>query len=90
MEMANELFDIPIVTKPEDFASSNLDELSGMTYLSYFLAEDGPGYRATLGWVRDQVKPTPVDNFDVSSGGGNDIKLTVLIQAKVGLTVVGF
>ena len=51
MRLANELFDIPTVIRPEDMASPDVDELSGMTYLSYFMAEDSPGYKATLNWV---------------------------------------
>ena len=67
METAERLFGIPLVVSPENFASENLDELSGMTYLSYFMAENAPGYNATLNWVRKQIDPMSVDNFDVSS-----------------------
>ena len=67
METAERLFGIPLVVSPKDFASENLDELSGMTYLSYFMAENAPGYNATLNWVRRQIDPMSVDNFDVSS-----------------------
>jgi len=66
MQLAMDLFDIPNVIRPEDLAGPNLDELSGMTYFSYFMAEGSPGFRATLNWVRTQISPTPVDNFDVS------------------------
>ncbi|KAL1437060.1 hypothetical protein MTO96_049063 [Rhipicephalus appendiculatus] len=43
MEKAREEFGVPLILTPEDLASSNLDELSGMTYLSYFINEDSPG-----------------------------------------------
>ena len=36
MEIAEREFRIPLVLEPEHFASPHLDELSGMTYLSYF------------------------------------------------------
>ena len=51
---------------PENFSSIDLDELSGMTYLSYFLNVDAPGYNATLDWVKDVIQPAAVNNFDVS------------------------
>ena len=44
MELAQKHFGIPMVMDPEDLASPDLDELSGMTYLSYFMKEeDSPG-----------------------------------------------
>ncbi len=58
-------FDIPQVVTPEDFASEYLDELSGMTYLSYFMAKKTPGFKATLKWVQETISPTQVNNFTV-------------------------
>ena len=37
MELAGRHFNIPLVLEPEALASPHLDELSGMTYLSYFM-----------------------------------------------------
>ena len=37
MELAQRHFNIPLVLEPEYLASPHLDELSGMTYLSYFM-----------------------------------------------------
>ena len=51
---------------PENFSSIDLDELSGMTYLSYFLSVGAPGYNATLAWVKDVIQPAAVNNFGVS------------------------
>ncbi|XP_048246435.1 filamin-C-like isoform X1 [Haliotis rufescens] len=48
MMIAKDKFDIPLVVRPEDLASPHLDDLSGMTYLSYFMNVDSPGYTATL------------------------------------------
>ncbi|XP_058054906.1 filamin-A [Anopheles bellator] len=62
MNLAYERFGIPKVLEPEYLASRWLDELSGMTYLSYFMRPGGPGYRATLQWVNGQIK-RPVSNF---------------------------
>ena len=44
MEIAEQHFGIPMVLEPEYLSSPHLDELSGMTYLSYFMKEeDSPG-----------------------------------------------
>ncbi|KAI0234474.1 Filamin-C [Lamellibrachia satsuma] len=77
METAERLFGIPLVVSPENFASENLDELSGMTYLSYFMAEDAPGYNATLNWVRTQIDPMSVDNFDKDWNDGQVVSALV-------------
>ncbi|CAB3377794.1 Hypothetical predicted protein [Cloeon dipterum] len=70
MELAQREFQIPKVLEPEYLASPHLDELSGMTYLSYFMKEDSPGFHATLRWVNSQLPNTRVSNFtrDWNSG----------------------
>lgn len=65
MELAKREFDIPLVLRPEDLSSPDLDELSGMTYLSYFMKVDSPGYRATLNMIRRLLKKGTVNNFTV-------------------------
>lgn len=65
MELAKREFDIPLVVRPEDLSSPDLDELSGMTYLSYFMKVDSPGYHATLNMVRRLLKKGTVNNFTV-------------------------
>ena len=70
MEIAEREFRIPMVLEPEHFASPHLDELSGMTYLSYFMKEeDSPGYYSTLNWVKNQIPNFRINNFRVSSNG---------------------
>lgn len=66
IRMAKERFAIPTVLLPEDLANPNLDELSCMTYLSYFSKVGGPGYMATLRRVRSLAQDTEVGNFTVS------------------------
>lgn len=66
MYLARDEFSIPMILTPEDLASHNLDELSGMTYLSYFMKDDSPGYKATLGWVQKQLPQFNIRNFTVS------------------------
>ena len=46
-------------------SSSELDELSTITYLSYFVKERAPGYNASLAWVRIQMADERIDNFSV-------------------------
>lgn len=65
MEISKREFDIPVVLEPEYLASPYLDELSGMTYLSYFMKEGSPGFHATLRWVNSQLAHAPVRNFTV-------------------------
>lgn len=65
MNIAQHEFGIPKVLEPEYLASPWLDELSGMTYLSYFMKPGGPGYNATMRWVNSQTK-NGVNNFTVS------------------------
>ncbi|KFM80818.1 Filamin-A, partial [Stegodyphus mimosarum] len=63
MYLARDEFSIPMILTPEDLASHNLDELSGMTYLSYFMRDDSPGYQATLRWVQKQLPQFNIQNF---------------------------
>lgn len=65
MNIAQREFGIPKVLEPEYLASPWLDELSGMTYLSYFMKPGGPGYNATMRWANSQLKHE-VNNFTVS------------------------
>ena len=64
--MAKNEFHIPMVLEPEFLASPYLDDLSGMTYLSYFMKEGGPGYNATLNWAKKQLPEKNIKNFTVS------------------------
>lgn len=64
MNIAQREFAIPKVLEPEYLASPWLDELSGMTYLSYFMKPGGPGYNATMRWANSQLR-NPVNNFTV-------------------------
>ena len=65
MALAKDLFGIPLVLSPENMSSPDLDELSGMTYLSYFMKINSPGYFATLRWVQSQIPQQNVQNFQV-------------------------
>ncbi|XP_050306612.1 filamin-A isoform X2 [Anthonomus grandis grandis] len=62
MDVAQKDLGIPAVLEPEYLASPWLDELSGMTYLSYFMKPGSPGFQATLKWVNSRLD-RPVQNF---------------------------
>ncbi|XP_068231445.1 filamin-A isoform X3 [Palaemon carinicauda] len=87
MEIAKAEFNIPMLLEPEILSSPYLDELSGMTYLSYFMKEGGPGYKATLEWVRRQLPDSNVKNFTTDWNDG--MNLTTLVK-QLGGPVPGY
>lgn len=66
MHIAKDSLNIPMLVRPEDFCSPHLDELSGMTYLSYYMMPDSPGYYATRREIRKILQQGTIDNFTVS------------------------
>uniref|UniRef100_A0A0L8H3C6 Calponin-homology (CH) domain-containing protein n=1 Tax=Octopus bimaculoides TaxID=37653 RepID=A0A0L8H3C6_OCTBM len=70
MNIAKDIFDIPLVVRPEDLASPHLDELSGMTYLSYYMKQDSPGYYATLDRVKKLLHKNDIHNFTTDWNDG--------------------
>ena len=66
MELAKQHFDIPLVLRPEDLCSPQLDEKSAILYLSYFTRVGGPGYNATMERVQKRLTATRISNFTVS------------------------
>ncbi|XP_072180016.1 filamin-A-like [Diadema setosum] len=82
MNVANEKLGIPNVLSPEDLSNKHIDELSGMTYISYFLRHEGPGWYATLNWVRKNVPEEDVQNFQ--SDWNDGIVLCGLVNAVGG------
>ncbi|KAK6633220.1 hypothetical protein RUM44_003821 [Polyplax serrata] len=87
MELARREFDIPVVLEPEYLASPFLDELSGMTYLSYFMKENGPGYNATLRWVQNQIPDRNVKNFTTN---WNDGRALCSLVKSLGGSIPGY
>ncbi|XP_063967498.1 alpha-actinin-2-like [Lytechinus pictus] len=82
MRVANEKYGIPMVVSPEDLSNKHIDELSGMTYFSYFLKHEGPGWYATLNWVRKNVPEEDVQNF--KSDWNDGLVLCGLVNAVGG------
>lgn len=66
MVLAKAKFGVPQIMQAEDLNSAHIDELSAMTYLSYFMNLDSPGYRATMRWANRMlasVGQAKVENF---------------------------
>ncbi|XP_059352458.1 filamin-B-like isoform X4 [Daphnia carinata] len=82
MELAKKTFDIPMVLEPEYLASPYLDDLSGMTYLSYFMKENSPGFFATLRWVNSQIPQLKIKNF--TSNWNDGIAVCSLVRSLGG------
>ncbi len=58
-------FDIPLIVSPANMSSPELDELSSITYLSYFIRPRSPGYKATLKWIQALLPDDSITNFSV-------------------------
>jgi len=65
MQLARQQFGIPLILRPEHLASTELDDMSAITYLSYFIKVGSPGYNATLQNIQPMVHNVPVSNFTV-------------------------
>ena len=61
MDLAEEYFDIPSIISPEDFSNAEVDDLSVMTYLSYFVRYF---MKTLLQWIRERVTFRVIDNLD--------------------------
>ena len=62
MEIAYNKFGIPKLIEPEGLCRMP-EELSVMTYLSYFCGPDSIGYQSLLEWVRRQIPACNITNF---------------------------
>ena len=77
MNMAEEKYGIPQVIKPQMVVSQFQDELSMMTYLSYFTQVGSPGEKATLRFVNESAPNIRVSNFNSDwSNGVNLVRFT--------------
>ncbi len=65
MNTAKTHFNIPLILTPEDMSSSELDDQSSITYISYYIKEGSPGYKTTLKWVQEQLSDEKITNFSV-------------------------
>ena len=67
MTIAKAEFNIPMIITAEDLSNPNLDEKSSLTYLSYFMKENGPGYNLVINWARQMLPNMDIKNLTVSS-----------------------
>lgn len=80
MDIAEEKFGIPKVIKPEHLCVEQPDELSVMTYLSYFCSGyDSPGHSSLLAWVREKIPEYNIQNFTTDWTDGK--ALSALVDA---------
>ena len=63
MDLAEEHLNIPQVLKPENLAIAKPDELSVITYLSYYCNKESPGKDSLLEWVRSKIPENDITNF---------------------------
>ncbi|CAD6188807.1 unnamed protein product [Caenorhabditis auriculariae] len=75
--LAERYLDIPRIISAAHLSSPHLDELSCLTYLSYFITKGAPGYRATLQRVQLLVPDCTVDDFEHSWSDGYLLALLV-------------
>lgn len=76
MELAQNHFGIPIILSPEDLNNPNVDELSTMTYLSYFFE---PALKQLLDWVKQKIPSQNLTNL--STDWNNGVNLAALMEA---------
>lgn len=77
MNMAEEKYNIPQIITPLVITSKFQDELSMMTYLSYFTQVGSPGEEATLRFVNESSPGLRVSNFNSDwSNGVNLVRFT--------------
>ncbi|XP_060068988.1 filamin-A-like [Ylistrum balloti] len=69
-KLARQQFGIPLILRPEYMASYELDEMSAITYLSYFMKVGAPGYNACLQRLQPLVRNTTVFNFTTDWNDG--------------------
>ena len=82
MGLAEKHLSIPQVMQPEDLAVSKPDELSVITYLTYFCGPNSPGQRSLLLWIQKQVPNQKVSNFTTDWLSGQ--ALGALVNALTG------
>ncbi|CAI4233302.1 unnamed protein product [Auanema sp. JU1783] len=82
LELAEQYLGVPQILSADHLSSIHLDELSCITYLSYFIKREGPGYRATLQRAQLMLPECDVQDFDISWSDG--YLFALLIEAVGG------
>ena len=86
MDIAESEFDIPKIIEPQHMCVEKPDELSVMTYLSYFCSgDDSPGYASLLNWVRSKIPEYNIQNFTEDWRDGRALSALVNAVAEESL-----
>uniref|UniRef100_A0A8R1DTB9 Calponin-homology (CH) domain-containing protein n=1 Tax=Caenorhabditis japonica TaxID=281687 RepID=A0A8R1DTB9_CAEJA len=70
LSLAERFLEIPKIISADHLSSPHLDELSCLTYLSYFITKGAPGYRATLKKVLLLLPECNVEDLENSWSDG--------------------
>lgn len=76
MNLAEQQLEIPMVLSPEDLNNPEVDELSVMTYISYFF---DPANAQLLQWIRKKIPDRNIKNLSTDWNDG--INLGALLEA---------
>ncbi|EYB91189.1 hypothetical protein Y032_0209g2104 [Ancylostoma ceylanicum] len=82
LKLATQYLAIPPIISAAHLNSPHLDELSCITYLSYFIMRGSCGYRATLYRVQQLLPESVVEDFEMSWSDG--YLLSLLVEAVGG------
>ncbi|VDM74520.1 unnamed protein product [Strongylus vulgaris] len=82
LKLATQYLAIPPIISAAHLNSPHLDELSCITYLSYFIMRGACGYRATLYRVQQLLPDSVVEDFEMSWCDG--YLLSLLVEAVGG------
>lgn len=70
MQLAQQHFNIPQIISPQHMANPHVDELSMMTYLSYFTQDNGIGEKWNCNLVNGWNRNRQVNNFNTDWNDG--------------------
>ena len=76
MDLAERLFEIPKILSPDDLNNPDVDDLSVMTYISYFR---DPANQLLLQWIRKKIPERNIKNLSTDWNDG--INLGALVEA---------
>ena len=79
LRLANEKLGIPPIMTAEQMANSNIDEQSMMTYLSYFIQDDGVGQEHAKELIKSWSNAITFNNFNTDWNDG--IRLCTLVES---------
>ena len=76
MQLARDHLEVPMVLDPEDLNNPNVDDLSVMTYISYFFYPSG---KSLLEWIQAKIPQQKITNFSTDWNSG--VNLAALMES---------